>query len=199
MASRAAALMLSMALLAPVQGPPIDLAAREQAAMREALSAMLATPRKQPMRAGSWILHPEGFGFLIPEGMQLQSPPRGSAVSLVSESRTSRARANIQLAVTREDTQLHRITEKDVEGAARLQGFARVSLVSFERIDYQGEEGLRYSFLAGRSPRMFFEVYVFNRAGKNYSLTLNVEHDLRQMETALHQFGIFRDSLFFVD
>lgn len=200
MASRAVTLMVSMALLAPMQCPfQPSLLDSEKDAMHQALSVVRETSRKRPVRVGEWVLYPDGYGLRVPDGMLLMQPGRGQAVNIVSVSKSSRVRANISLAVYDEDTQLHRITQKDVEGAAKLKGFTRVSMVTFERIWYQGEECVRYAYLTGRSPRTFIETYMFNRGGRLYVLTLNVEYDLIQMESALRQFGVFRDSFFFAE
>lgn len=201
MAKRVAAMLLSVGLFAAVPSTAIPAdpnGMAERAAIETALSMMMDAQRKKPAIVGDWFLHPDGFGFRIPEGLSYEAPPRGTQVTLVDDE-SADLRTTITVTITDEVGQLYDMKEKDVEGAAKMKGFSQVKMLFFGHEKMAEKDVLRYAFLTGSSPRFVSELRMFNHGGKCFILTLNAEHTQGRLLDAVKQLNALCDSLFFID
>lgn len=156
----------------------------------------------------NWYLHPDGFAFQIPEGLVL-ADKRRRATSLFSSYRDAVSLLDptdednsfqtfLTVSITSEDKRLQTMQRED---AVRLfsSQFDRFALVSFTRVLLCGVEGIRMTFLTGRSPRLQVQQCMFEKNGKTYIATIASENNLQALPTAWQQFDTFYRTLFFLE
>lgn len=153
---------------------------------------------KTGARVGDWCIHEDGFAFRIPDGLTLLGAYRGATLLLVDESKAdARQLTTITLSVVGEDETLDKLTPTQVK-SAWSGGFSRFKLLSFERLDICGEEGVRISFVAGDSPQLLIQQRLFNKGGRSYIITLSCENSFPSLHAGLEQLSVFCDSLIFM-
>lgn len=166
-----------------------------------------AKNRNEGIIVANWFLHPDGFAFQIPYGLAPADTRQGrsllsanrSVISLMDPSQENDLyQTNFLLSITNEDDRLKTMQKEDAERLFSSQ-FDRFSLISFTKVITCGGDGIRLSFLTGRSPRLQVQQCMFVKNGKTYIATMVSENKLHSLPDAWRQFDTIYSSLFFID
>jgi hypothetical protein len=166
-----------------------------------------AKGRRDGIIVAGWYLHPDGFAFQIPDGLvpadmrrsgSLLSAYRGVASFLDPSQEGNPFQTFFTLSITSEDKRLQTMHREDAQRLFSSQ-FERFSLISFAKVIVCDVDGIRLSFLTGRSPRLQVQQCMFVKNGKTYIATMVSENKLHSLPAAWRQFDTIYSTFFFLE
>lgn len=172
---------------------------RETAESMLSLFVEHAKGHRNGIIVSNWYLHPNGFAFQIPEGLETSSKlKRSQDVIALTDASQKNNPTKFQLSITNDDGRLQTMQREDVESVFS-RNFDRFSLLSFTKVFICGVDGIRLTFLTGKSPRLQIQQCIFAKNGKIYIAQMTSENTLHALPSAWQQFDTFCSTFFFLE
>lgn len=163
---------------------------------REILNAFDLSGVGAPVRIGSWLIHPKGFAFRIPDGYRYQGQYKGADIMLISTNGGSDATRS-SIAVTL--SQAHDLSQMT---RLRIERAYPSSFPYFELCHYAADTLLdlpcvRITFVSSQSPQLLFRQSLLNKRDMGLIITLQTENTLPRVAEGIAAYAQFCDSLMF--